>query len=477
LPGSDDIETSDNPIIDDIDNIDFTVEYVSPGSISGTAKDANGNGGVTVHLYYNDTTNDVFPPVVSDGSGYYEFPSVSAGTYDMVAEKTGFDPDSEDNVTVTTGVGITVNFTVTTPTGHGDVIGTVVNGDSNPVEGAVVNVGGKTDNTGPDGTFHVVDAPSGNQTLTVTKTGYETYTDTILVPTDDTVDVGTITLIKQASVSGTIDDDEDGNLDDQNIIVIAYRIDSSGEIINEGQGMVDASGNYEIEGIPGGYTYHITAIDTNYDDGSVYISKAKEVYVALGEFKTGQNVTLSKGEKRTINLYDNPNNGDTDWNLISFPVRIDETVPLPAILYHLDGGDWTRLAIYNAEDKAFEYYGSGDYDFQYFKINWGIWITVDDDCTLTVAGREDNTSRTFQVYDGWNIIGLPFTQSKTKSDLSLNEGNISYGWMYDNQNKEWILFDPHNYYSYPRETTTLDPGYGYYLLLSGISNTATLTIQ
>ncbi len=69
-----------------------------------------------------------------------------------------------------------------------------VTDEDGPVEGANVSIDGKSGTTGVAGGCTAKGVTGGLQSLTVTKTGYEDYTDSINVTESTTIDV---TLTKQ----------------------------------------------------------------------------------------------------------------------------------------------------------------------------------------------------------------------------------------------------------------------------------------
>ncbi len=77
-----------------------SVFAATTGSISGTVKDAQGAvvAGATVRLH-NELTG-VELTVQSDSSGFYNFPSIAIGTYDVSFEKSGFEKYTQTKVVI-----------------------------------------------------------------------------------------------------------------------------------------------------------------------------------------------------------------------------------------------------------------------------------------------------------------------------------------------------------------------------------------
>jgi hypothetical protein len=100
--------------------VNFSLTPIPCGTIAGYVRDPSNNpiAGATVSTNtggYSTTTQ-------SDGS--YTLSNVAAGTYNVTASKTGCNPQTQTNVTVTANQTTTVNFTLT---GNGDDIGSLVN--------------------------------------------------------------------------------------------------------------------------------------------------------------------------------------------------------------------------------------------------------------------------------------------------------------------------------------------------------------
>ena len=77
-----------------------SVFAATTGSISGTVKDAQGAvvAGATVRLQ-NELTG-VELTVQSDSSGFYNFPSIAIGTYDVSFEQSGFEKYTQTKVVI-----------------------------------------------------------------------------------------------------------------------------------------------------------------------------------------------------------------------------------------------------------------------------------------------------------------------------------------------------------------------------------------
>ena len=84
------------------------------GTITGTVKDAQGGivPGVTVTL--TSTQTQQVRSTVTDGSGFYTFPNLTAGRYEISAELSGFKKISRSNVQLDAAGALSLDFTLET---------------------------------------------------------------------------------------------------------------------------------------------------------------------------------------------------------------------------------------------------------------------------------------------------------------------------------------------------------------------------
>ena len=84
------------------------------GTITGTVKDAQGGivPGVTVTL--TSTQTQQVRSTVTDGSGFYTFPNLTAGRYEIAAELSGFKKISRSNVQLDAAGALSLDFTLET---------------------------------------------------------------------------------------------------------------------------------------------------------------------------------------------------------------------------------------------------------------------------------------------------------------------------------------------------------------------------
>ncbi|MGV8123522.1 MAG: carboxypeptidase regulatory-like domain-containing protein [Candidatus Xenobiia bacterium LiM19] len=207
----------------------FSVAGCSGGSDSGAVSyyDAGGGGGtasssvkglILSHRGYpiegarvtvNSSQKDAAAPGIkaggetyTDSDGLFEIQGLSAGTYYLTAEKTGFDNYS-NTVQLSDDAVTFEDITMTWSTPRGIVAGQVTDAATGkPLESVTVTVDSTSANTNTEGRYILSGLTQGTAILTATKTGYETYSDTI------TIDSGTTALksfsMKAVSTSGSI---------------------------------------------------------------------------------------------------------------------------------------------------------------------------------------------------------------------------------------------------------------------------------
>ena len=86
------------------------------GSISGTIKDEQGGvmPGVTVTV--TNTQTQQAQTTITNGTGFYTFPNLLPGRYDIIAELTGFKKTSRQNVPLDAAGSINLDFALQTGT-------------------------------------------------------------------------------------------------------------------------------------------------------------------------------------------------------------------------------------------------------------------------------------------------------------------------------------------------------------------------
>lgn len=147
-----------------------------PGNVSGYVLDANTHlpieGVNVVSGTYTSATNSV---------GYYQISDVPTGTYNITASKNGYQSTSK-TATVIAGQTIQLNFSLTPLPTTGEITGVVIDDSTgNPIEGANVTTNGYYDTTDSNGNYHISNVPPGTYTVTASKNGYESNSETDVV--------------------------------------------------------------------------------------------------------------------------------------------------------------------------------------------------------------------------------------------------------------------------------------------------------
>ncbi len=147
------------------------------GSITGVVKDTGGAtiSGVTVTTNGGRTTT-------TNTAGAFEFTNLVPGTYTLTASKTGY-VTASGSVEVAGGANSTFTFTIgATAAGTGRLDGLVYDNAAAVLSGVAVSTsGGRTTFSDAEGKFAFKDLPGGHYTLTASKVGYVTATDTVTV--------------------------------------------------------------------------------------------------------------------------------------------------------------------------------------------------------------------------------------------------------------------------------------------------------
>ena len=138
------------------------------GSIGGKVTDTSSGtpiAGCTVSAGGKTTT--------SDSDGDFTISNLSPTSYTVTASKSGYQ-DGSATVTVEAGKTVTANIALTpvAPT-TGSISGTVTDASTgSPIANCTVSAGGKTAQTGSDGTYTIGNLTPGDYTVTASATGY-----------------------------------------------------------------------------------------------------------------------------------------------------------------------------------------------------------------------------------------------------------------------------------------------------------------
>ena len=82
------------------------------GSISGTITDATSAVIAGVDVTATNTAQGLETKTKTDSSGFYSFPRLAVGTYDLQVESQGFSPQKKSAITVDADAAIRMDFTL-----------------------------------------------------------------------------------------------------------------------------------------------------------------------------------------------------------------------------------------------------------------------------------------------------------------------------------------------------------------------------
>ncbi|MFQ3548583.1 MAG: carboxypeptidase-like regulatory domain-containing protein [Armatimonadota bacterium] len=242
------------------------------GIISGTVVDGLNNAVAGAVI----TTSSGGYLATTNSSGAYSIAAVPA-TYNITASKSGYNPQTINNVTVTAGQTITRNFTITAQ--QATITGTVKDNANNPIAGATVttNTGGYSATTNANGVYTLSNIAPGTYNITASKTGYDSATNNGVVGTAGQVTTSNFTLTPQpGSITGTVKDSSN------NPIVGATVSTNTGGYSTT----TNSSGEYTLSNVAPG-TYDVTA------SKSGYVSSTNSGVVVNPGASTTSNFTLT----------------------------------------------------------------------------------------------------------------------------------------------------------------------------------------
>jgi hypothetical protein len=247
--------------------------------IAGTLKGVSGNpiSGATVS--YNGGSQTAS----TDTNGNYTL-SIPAGTYSVTAAASGFQSQTQQNITVSSATVTTVDFTLTASTGQ--ITGTVTSSTGAAVSGASVTYSGGSTTTAANGSYTVNNLLPGTYSVKASATGFQSQTQSVIV-TAGVATTADFTLAPLGKISGTV-------LNSGGVAVSGATVSYSGGSIKTG-----TNGSYTFSNVVPG-TYNITVTATNYHSSTqsviVALSATSTVNFALSPLTGGlKGKTSSKG--------------------------------------------------------------------------------------------------------------------------------------------------------------------------------------
>jgi hypothetical protein len=185
-----------------VNNVGRTQEYEidiikNVGTISGIVLDGlthNPIKNAKVSVYKGSV---VVTATLTGTDGKYKV-IVSEGTYKIRAEKSGYVPSDFETVDMKKDKDTQVNFNLfKTGTNKGILVVKVVDENDNPIDGASVNVKGKTYKTNESG-YVAITLDKGTYTITVAKEGFESAQQSVTVKPGKTKEIKIILHLKSA---------------------------------------------------------------------------------------------------------------------------------------------------------------------------------------------------------------------------------------------------------------------------------------
>ncbi len=246
------------------------------GRVFGTITDNNGNAveGATVNLIGNSTFN-----ALSDAEGKFDITSVSYGSYQLSAIKSGFTQTGTTEITITqNSPEIQTNYNALVQ--NNSIIQGVVKDDAgNPVGGAVItiqgNLGAGNAETNNSGNYIITSLAAGNYTVSASKENYSSASSNVSV--DGTLQVD-LTLVKnKAKITGKVTDQLGGSLV---FLPAVIAISSLGDTYNT---IANTSGEFEFDEVADNLDY--TIFTNIYREG--YINDTTAVSIPLGTTSVG----------------------------------------------------------------------------------------------------------------------------------------------------------------------------------------------
>ena len=242
-----------------------TVNFALPGqgSLQGTITDATSGqplAGATVTV---DST-----AVITNAAGYYTFPTLTAGVYNVQVSATGY-TSATLSATLAPGQTLTLNGTLTAIPSATGVVCDLLTGAVLP--NVQVSAGTAVASTNTSGQFVFYHLTPGVTSFTFTLAGYAGLTQTVNIPAAPATLTLDVALQSVGNLSGIISDSSTGQPIAGATVTVAGQTS-----------VTDAGGNYQF-----------TALDS----GALQLTASASGYLSLT-----QAVTIAAGQNSTLNL-------------------------------------------------------------------------------------------------------------------------------------------------------------------------------
>lgn len=267
-------------------------------TIVGTVRDG-ATGDVLAGANATATTGLGSYEATTTADGSYTIANVPGGqVYDVAIAADGYHSNSTTGLTVGDGATHELNASLS---GNATIEGVVEsNASRKAIENASVTVVYPDDSaftvenaTDEFGNFSIADVPGTGESydVVVRETGFEDAVETVTVGDGAVVDAGTIPLLGNATVAGTVED-------------ATFSSGIAGVEVNVSNGqyafttVTNATGAYAVEELPGNRTYQVSVDEDGWDANSTTIA------VADGENVSGVTVTMVGSDQLEATVYD-----------------------------------------------------------------------------------------------------------------------------------------------------------------------------
>ncbi|GAB1765757.1 carboxypeptidase regulatory-like domain-containing protein [Priestia megaterium] len=268
-----------------------------PGVISGQVTDFSGNALSNATIRLLDSNQNVVGIGSTDLTGSYTIGNVAAGTYTVIASASGFGTNTQ-GVTIAPAQ-VLPNLNIPLEATSGTITGQVTNsGNGAPVTGATVIIrslqqgsGGivvGTVSTDQQGNYLAQNLAPGEYSVTVTKLGFGTQTQTVTVASDQTSTANFALLADAGTLSGSVTDVNGNPIIGPNIFI---RIFTGGNVLLKSV-TAQPDGTFAVFGLEPG-TYTLIAEAPNYAANSTPITIAANQTTTVAIALTPNPATIS----------------------------------------------------------------------------------------------------------------------------------------------------------------------------------------
>lgn len=275
-----------------------TITLDGTAEISGTIRDAATGAGLA-GANVSATAGAGSYEATTSADGTYTITPVPGGqVYDVTVTAAGYSANVTTGQSVADGATYELNASLS---GNATVEGVVENNATGgPVENASVTVvypdteEFTVENaTDANGNFSIAGVPGTDESyeIVVHEPGFEDATKSVTVGDGATVDAGTLLLLGNASVAGTVEDE-------------TFFSGVGGVTVNVSNGqyafetVTDGTGAFLVEDVPGGESYDVVVDEAGWETNSTTIA------VGDGESVTGETIVLVGSDQLDATVYD-----------------------------------------------------------------------------------------------------------------------------------------------------------------------------